>query len=673
MALQQDQRPSDGTIEPMKAHKHTVAQSRVSLSRSPPVSDTSDEVIVFEGRRSLRRGTLPEKTAKSETLPSNKDRLYSRDDRTSDSADVAATSSFAGISDRRPAHGRSSLATRNSCGTEIPTDELENLSSTVLRGNSRFRHRQKQRAARSMRQKEEEERILADYIANMADEDGSDDILESSVPTETHREVFQSATGLDVIVEKGTAEDALDDPLNDVSEWDSTNIRDFDGLSTSTECDSGIIKVLSKRQRRLGEQYLVVGEGQSTDEARWMPLTFMTSPSARRCIQAFELVQAGLNIDSHSDEDSDDADTAKIEADVQEDLDDLEDERDLLERKQAMMTDGQIARLLAKQEELGLGSSELLLFDGDDEIDQDHSQAGQSGAVYIKNHSSIKTSGGRKSSKRAQQYGAIPSSSSFSHEILVDAYGDFDVMDRDRPSLRRTPKGRSKKLMLALSDSELEASIQSAWEKDRSKKKVRKQERENLRAQGILGETGQPHLQARYREGISLQSVQDEIRQFMTSAYQSLALPPMAHHERKMVHEMANRLRLGSKSSGVGKGRYPVLYRHRGTGEFDPAAFSKLDTVFNSRSFLPRKEVRGPRKSARVKQGAVARGNTAGVSYQDGEVVGAAAPELGQENRGRAMLEKMGWSKGTALGASNNKGMLQPVTHVVKTTKAGLG
>jgi len=37
------------------------------------------------------------------------------------------------------------------------------------------------------------------------------------------------------------------------------------------------------------------------------------------------------------------------------------------------------------------------------------------------------------------------------------------------------------------------------------------------------------------------------------------------------------------------------------------------------------------------------------------------------------MLEKMGWSSGTALGALNNKGILEPVSHVVKTTKAGLG
>jgi len=60
------------------------------------------------------------------------------------------------------------------------------------------------------------------------------------------------------------------------------------------------------------------------------------------------------------------------------------------------------------------------------------------------------------------------------------------------------------------------------------------------------------------------------------------------------------------------------------------------------------------------------------VSYRDGEVVGASAPEIGADNRGRAMLEKMGWSSGTALGALNNKGILQPIAHTVKTGKAGL-
>ena len=57
----------------------------------------------------------------------------------------------------------------------------------------------------------------------------------------------------------------------------------------------------------------------------------------------------------------------------------------------------------------------------------------------------------------------------------------------------------------------------------------------------------------------------------------------------------------------------------------------------------------------------------------DGEVVGAAAPEIGAENRGRAMLEKMGWSTGMGLGANNNRGIVEPVSQIIKRSKAGLG
>jgi len=76
----------------------------------------------------------------------------------------------------------------------------------------------------------------------------------------------------------------------------------------------------------------------------------------------------------------------------------------------------------------------------------------------------------------------------------------------------------------------------------------------------------------------------------------------------------------------------------------------------------------GPRGAAKP-----SRAGVKAATYMDGDVVGASAPEIGAENKGRAMLERMGWSRGTALGALNNKGILQPVKHVVKNTKAGLG
>lgn len=153
----------------------------------------------------------------------------------------------------------------------------------------------------------------------------------------------------------------------------------------------------------------------------------------------------------------------------------------------------------------------------------------------------------------------------------------------------------------------------------------------------------------------------------------SLPLPPMAHGERKVVHEIANVFKMKSKSVGGGTSRFPVLYKTSKTTQYDEGAVRDLDSKLFSKRFLPRLD-KGKKKtvaSGKTRGGGFASGGT---SYRDGEVVGATAPELGQENRGRAMLEKMGWSTGKTLGALNNdRGIAQPVAQVVKTTKAGLG
>jgi hypothetical protein len=141
--------------------------------------------------------------------------------------------------------------------------------------------------------------------------------------------------------------------------------------------------------------------------------------------------------------------------------------------------------------------------------------------------------------------------------------------------------------------------------------------------------------------------------------------------DRKTIHELANAFNLKSKSAGQGNKRFPVLYRTSRTSFYSESAFIAVEARLAKR-FLPRMDVKGKRP-AKIAQSGRGGLTSSAVSYRDGDVVGASAPELGVENKGRAMLEKMGWSSGTALGALNNKGILQPVSHVVKTTKAGLG
>lgn len=146
----------------------------------------------------------------------------------------------------------------------------------------------------------------------------------------------------------------------------------------------------------------------------------------------------------------------------------------------------------------------------------------------------------------------------------------------------------------------------------------------------------------------------------------------MEKSDRKIVHEIANAFNLKSKSAGNGPKRFPVLYRTSHTSPYIESKFVSVEARL-TRRYLPRMDLQGkgqPSVSKRLGRGGSA---NAAVTYKDGDIVGGSAPVLGIENRGRAMLEKMGWSTGTALGAVNNKGILEPVPHVVKTTKAGLG
>ncbi|KAL9629337.1 MAG: hypothetical protein Q9204_005327, partial [Flavoplaca sp. TL-2023a] len=610
---------------------------KLPRSLSPTPSDSSDEIIVFTGRRAAHQ-SVPEQDRNKSGIRSDGDNLISKNDdqintdgRVYDQSPSSADNTIDGQ------HQFSKTVVRNLRSSLMASQE-DDLTIPVAKSG---RKRQKrQRRLRKSRSQAVEEEMLADYIENMADEEAHAAIPSGLGLNGSLAANPQTMPTSPLAMDTDAAEEAIDSLLNQSPNWDSNDIRDFDDLSTSTEGYSILDKVLASRQRPTGQQYLVVGQNQSINEARWIPLSSLSSAHARERIRIFELTREDFETGDFSNEDSDDSiDDAQLSADLREDLESMEDERDLVERRQARMTDERIASLLSKQEELGLGSSELLLFDGGDEVDEaDEDEDNLLPAAFTRPKKA-------RAKKTRQPRGDLASASLFAQELEHEPYGDFDVMDHDRLSLRKKPKGRRGAPTLDLSDVELEASLQSAWEKDRSKKKNRKQERAELRAQGLLGKSGHPDLNTKYKEGITLHQVREEIITFMTSNRQSLALPSMAHKDRKLVHEMANILKLKSKSHGEGKSRYPILYKTARTDEFDEDAMSNIMKTLNSKRFLPRMNPRGTGKATAPKRtrGGQSTGKTAGVSYMDGEVVGAAAPEIGLENRGRAMLEKMGW------------------------------
>lgn len=507
---------------------------------------------------------------------------------------------------------------------------------------------------------------MDDYMQNLEDFGLTGDMMAASgfarremdLDAGSHND-WESASGSQAGEEDGQADN-----------WDSDMLKDLEGMSTSSDVMDTVARILSKRNRKSGVQYLCVYEGSVADDAHWLPGGFLQSSAEKDLIQAFEeayllRMKAELGDDSTSDSEEDDEDDDDSdEGDEDDEDDEFGDDEEL--------DDETIARVLQKQEELGLGADELVLYAADDYF-----------AESSRADDYIPLNAGR-SSRRQQKRGGrrnrepnFPSASAMADALDMDPYSGFDIMDTDRPSLKPKKKGRRGQVPFELQDdSDLNEQLHNAWENDRDKKRLKKAEREELRKQGLLGRKGKaPNLKVKYQDGMMMEDVVEEMREFLVGDMQTLALPPMDAHRRSTIHQAADHFKLTSRSRGDGFERFTVLTKTSRTrtytdSEFDRAMLHKGLVHRLSGPTFSQKGDRPKKKAATVRFGG-ARGKPQ-TGYRDGETVGANAPEIGPENKGHALLAKMGWSKGMALGAVDNKGILQPIPHTVKMTKAGL-
>lgn len=187
-------------------------------------------------------------------------------------------------------------------------------------------------------------------------------------------------------------------------------------------------------------------------------------------------------------------------------LDDDLDEED--QGRPSELEDERIARILAKQEELGLGGDEILLFDdAGSDYGEDAGQPAPRATPRRKNKGSLKPAG------ILQEKGQYPSASQ-----MADAFDDLDLMDWHRPSLNNFKKGPKN---FDISDSELEEAMNIAWQKDRLKKAEKKKAREELRSQGLLGKKVNPDdLRVKYPGGMSIDDLANELESFLTGTQQ---------------------------------------------------------------------------------------------------------------------------------------------------------
>lgn len=537
----------------------------------------------------------------------------------------------------------------------------------------------------------EEEEILRDYIANVMKQELEDEA--SSDGNDHHRDQREyGPDDINVPVVASTDHAKVITGLGE--DWSSDDLRDFDELDTSDDELTDIGGIFSRRERASGLQYLVTPKGQSADFAKWILQEKLVFVKAREMIVAFEEAhpEAADVSDEDEDEDegeddedqwndsvSDDSEEQALNALVR-DHESEHNENERILNHTSQMTDAEIARILNKQAELGIDTDNIVLFDGAFEQSKDFIP------FSTKTHISSRT---RSKQKRRSQ-GRFPSAEAFADVLDQDPYNGFDVMDFERPSLKPKKKGRKSAngLPFELDDDELAGQLAQSWANDRSKKAMKKAEREELRQAGLLGPKagkGRVDLQTKYRNfnGMDMEQVKAEVRLFLLDEdREALALASMGSSQRAQVHLLAKALRLKSHSQGKGDNRFPILTKTEFSGRYDDDTISHIDALLAKRKFStnafwgkrdqafhPKKGLAGW-KARKGGGGGVAAG---GASYMDGDVVGASAPELGSENRGRAMLEKMGWTEGTGIGKVGNKGSVEVIKHVVKNSKAGLG
>ena len=648
----------------------SMQQRKTSIS-----SVQSDEVIVFSGRKPLNL------SAKS--VSGNPSTTGYAAPATIETAQVQKAAQ--NPPDQAPSNP--SVWTAGAEGWVVEPPKSRRIPS---RTSNLEQRKYNSRDAQRQIEADEQEALLQDYIENMAADDDEDEeeneedkrkSSKSRRKNETFR-FYDGAGGENVKVQTTASKGTISAGHLEKLVWDSDDLEDFSGLSTTDDEVDEISQILRQRRRPTGLQYLITASGRGISDAQWVPEEKLRSETAQEELRIWRKIRTAEWKASDDLDNSDDSTDSDEDAD--EALDDLIDEIEsedeenatILERTNRM-TDSMLARALQKQEELGLGGDDIVLFSGQEpEAEADEFQRGDGFVPFATQPSSR---GRSKKSKRAKD--SFPSATAFADALDEDPYGAFDIMDFDRPSLKPKKKGRKGELPVELQeDDEWEAQLREQWQTDRQKKSTRKQEREQARLAGLLGAAargGRTDLHAKYaNSGMDALQIKAEIRVFLTQDFETLSLGSMDATMRASVHRLAKALGLKSHSQGAGDDRHPILTKTPRTPLYGADTIWEIDALMAQRKFFPKPGGWGsskntPNSGMKIRKGRG--GALAGASYMDGEVVGASAPELGAENKGFALLQKMGWTSGQAIGALGNKGSTEVIKHVVKNTKAGLG
>lgn len=178
----------------------------------------------------------------------------------------------------------------------------------------------------------------------------------------------------------------------------------------------------------------------------------------------------------------------------------------------------------------------------------------------------------------------------------------------------------------------------------------------------------------KYPYSLHIKEIKQEIELFFNNQEKSaLQFPPLDSHGLSTVEKMGGCFGLKSRRLGQGNSKHIVLIKNKRTYRTMPD-FTRVNRLLRQQPVFPRMDRKKPRDEnwSDINSAKKKKGPKEAFHVREGEIVGEKAPELGQENLGRRMLEKLGWKAGQGLGTEQNKGIATPVAVTVKKSKLGI-
>lgn len=240
-------------------------------------------------------------------------------------------------------------------------------------------------------------------------------------------------------------------------------------------------------------------------------------------------------------------------------------------------------------------------------------------------------------------------------------------------SLKKKGKGKNSRLDIGDEiEMELRASLIEQFQYQRQSRKLKKlRKKEKLEQEA----SNSNDLSVKYDYMLHIKEIKQEFETLLHDASrESMSFPPLDGHGNKTLSKLAKHYNMKcTRCGGNGLRMYMKVSKTRKTFHYLPD-YNQINYIMRQRPVFKRADVKARTKEeiseTDSKKGRQGPKNDAYV--REGDIVGGKAPEIGANNIGRQLLEKLGWVKGEGLGAHGNKGISEPLLATVKKSKTGL-